>query len=197
MDQTVVFQRYGDYVRRAASWYVFNSMRGRVSFEDLLQEGYLALLLLNQQDKADNTYVVMRAVRNRMVSYLRCNCSALHVTDHGHAALSSKQNAYPEARDKAVAALQMAVPLHMMLAGEEDSGMAATVLDDYSMAFVSEFLGGLSERERLVCQGLWRGLSQREISRSRGIPLATVRRICGRLRDKLNKALGDIESDCS
>lgn len=189
MDEPMALKAYGPYVQRAAAWFMSARLRSRISYEDLLQEGYLTLLLLSQDGQADNPHFVHTAVCHRMLSIIRDNCSALHVSCYGQAALRSDSPQLTKVRDSATIALKHVVPIHEI--DDHANSDALCCWHDDSTLLVKEFMESLNERELTVCTGLLDGESQREISRNSGIPLITVRRICQRLKDRLTCYLED------
>lgn len=192
MDDSELLNKYDPLIRRAASWFVYGQLCSRISYEDLLQEGYVALIRLARCGKADNPHMVSRVVRNALLNYMWANSSPLHVTKHGMAAKKQKAEQYPKARQKVMMALQPAVPLHKMLDEDREHEMldAVYLMDDTAM-FIAQFMDSLTQREDMVCQELLQGNSQKEISRKTGLSVKAVRVTCGHLRTRLKQAWED------
>lgn len=187
MDEATLLRKYTPYVRRAASWYLYDSVRSRLEYEDLLQEGMLTLIALHDAGKDESPPLVMHAIRTNMLLLVLKNYSELHVTTHAF-----KKTACEATRSLTTASLFCAIPLQDVLEDErEERSSALIVMDDDSYLFVEEYLDSLTERERLVCIALMHGMSQREISRRSGIPYITVRRTLDRLKDKLRGYMED------
>ncbi len=188
MDEATLLREYTPYVRRAASWYLYDSVRSRLEYEDLLQEGMLTLIALHEAGKDESPALVMHAIRTNMLLLVLKNYSQLHVTTHAF-----KKSACEATRSLTTASLFCAIPLQDVLQDEREARSSALmVMDDDSYIFVEEYLDNLTDRERLVCIALMHGISQREISRRSGIPYITVRRTHARLKDKLRCALEDV-----
>lgn len=184
MDEAKLLEEYTPYVRRAATWYCYNSVRSRVDYEDLLQEGMLTLIVLHQAGRDNCPGVIKEAIRINMLGLVLKNYSQLHVTTHAF-----KKTTCEETRKLAAASLFCAIPLQDVIAREQEGRSALAQEDDDSALFVQEYLDSLTEREHIVCVSLMHGLSEREVSRQSGIPYITVRRTRARLRDKLSQAM--------
>ncbi len=187
MDEAMLLHKYTPYVRRAASWFMYDSVRSRLEYEDLLQEGLLTLIALHEAGRDESPALIKHAIRTNMLLLVLKNYSQLHVTTHAF-----KKTACEATRSLTTASLFCAIPLQDVLSDErEGQNSTLIVMDDDSYLFVEEYLDSLSERERLVCIALMHGMSLREISRRSGVSYITVRRTHAQLKDKLRSALED------
>lgn len=187
MDEAKLLEEYTPYVRRAASWFMYDSIRSRIEYGDLLQEGFMTLVVLHQAGRDTNPAVIKSAIRTNMLSLVLRNYSQLHVTTHAF-----KKTTCEKTRALTTASLFCSIPLQDVLDAEEEGRSTALISEnDDTQLFVSEFMDSLNERERIICMALMNRMSEREISRRSGIPYITVRRTRARLKDKLSQALRD------
>jgi|GEM_PF-5880737 len=70
---------YSEYVKTAARYYLFSVVRGRMAYDDLLQEGYLTLIRLWKQGHTDAPFV-KKSICNHFLQCVTRNCSPLHMT---------------------------------------------------------------------------------------------------------------------
>lgn len=178
---------YMPYALRAAKWFCYESLQSRISYQDLVQQGMVALMILKKKGQSLAPPAVRKAIRLTMLNYALQNYSPLHITSH-----ALKKTTCKKTHQKAVESLNNSRPLHEIIeSGQEYMCPALYAEMDDSEIFVSEFLEGLTPRERTVCLALMDHISEREISRRTGIPHITVRRIHEVLRKKLTAALED------
>lgn len=168
-------------------YFSFNCCRGRLSAEDLEQEGLFKVLTLIREGNINNKRLAERAIRNHMILIIQKNCSTLNVTQYGRRLARDEKAG--EASEKAMVAMQLVIPFHELVRGEEAQSNLMYEFDETAI-FAEEFTNSLSEREQRVLEGLLNGDSQRAISRDTGIPLITVRRACQSMKEKILRALG-------
>lgn len=187
MDEAKLLEEYTPYVRRAASWFMYDSIRSRIEYDDLLQEGLMTLVILHKAGRDTKPSIIKDAIRINMLCLVLKNYSQLHVTTHAF-----KKTTCEKTRALTTASLFCSIPLQDVLDAEEEGRSSALIAEnDDTQLFVKEFMDSLSERERIICMALMNRMSEREISRRSGIPYITVRRTRARLKDKLAHAMRD------
>ena len=185
MDEAQLLAKYTPYIRKAARWFNYPSARSRIGYEDLFQEGVLALMVLLHRGKSVTPPAIKKAIRLSMLNLALKSCSHLHVTSHAFYAARSE-----ETEEKRLASVSCCIPLQKLMQENRETESASLYEEiDDSDIFVSSFLDDLTPRERTVCLALMDDMSEREISRVTGIPHITVRRTHAALREKLRRAL--------
>lgn len=193
MEEIRAIEFYGPYILSMAKRFSFSCCQGRVALEDLLQDGYLTVLQMCRKGMEERTALVDRAIRLNMLRYISDNCSAAHITRHGHRALAERQSTSAYARTCAFTALQLVIPLDEQTLTDQPSCQEALLChDDESILYVRTFIDALPHHDRQVCIGLLKGQTQEEISRSAHLPLSRVRRTVQRLRKRLRQDLEEI-----
>lgn len=186
MDEAeMLVKEYMPYARRAAKWFCYESIQSRVSYDDLVHQGMIALMVMKKKGQSLAPPAVRKAIRLTMLQYALLNYSQFHVTSHAF-----RKTTCEDTRQKALEGLNNSRPLHEIIENglEYTNPALCTEMDD-SEFFVSEFLSELTPRERTVCLALMDGISEREISRRTGIPHISVRRAHDALRKKLAAAM--------
>lgn len=187
MDEAQLLAEYLPYIRKAARWFNYPSAQSRIDYEDLFQEGVLALTVLLHRGKNQTAPAIKKAIRLSMLNLALKSCSPLHVTSHALYAAKCE-----ETKEKRLASVSCCIPLQKLVEeGREIQSPSLYAEIDDSDIFVSSFLDGLTPRERIVCLALMDDMSEREISRVTGIPHITVRRTHTALREKLKRAMED------
>lgn len=178
---------YMPYARRAAKWFCYESIQSRVSYDDLVNQGMVALMVMKRRGQCLAPPAVRKTIRRQMLNYALQNYSPFHVTSHAF-----KKTTCEETHRKATESQRCSIPLHEIVEnGQEYMNSSLYAEMDDSGLFVSEFLEKLTPRERTVCLALMDDVSEHEISRRTGIPHITVRRTHEALRKKLRAALED------
>lgn len=186
MDEAKLLEEFTPYVRQAAKYFVYDSLRSRVDYEDLLQEGLLTLIVLHEAGRDTSPKLIRHAVWTNMLGLVLKNYSQLHVTTHAF-----KKTTCEKTRALTTASLY-SIPLQEIVSTPKEGQNSGLILeDDVSGLFVRDYLNSLTEREHIVCMALMEGMPEREIAKESGIPYITVRRTHAKLKEKLREALED------
>lgn len=194
MDEATLLKEYTPYLRHIARTYLYDRMHSRISYEDLMQEGYLKLLILCRTQEMDNPFFVRRALRNHMVDYAMRNLSAAKLTNYGRRVYNETRagEMTDSTRESAQTAMREVVPLESLIGSpSEGESLGMYSMDEDGGLLLSEFTDSLSARQMTILGGLWDGLSQRGVSRAYQIPLITVRRDCQKMKEVLLLLLGE------